>query len=78
MKSRYDPFFTRALVTFQVGHDVRQSFLSGCDVFIDKTLHGGLRTVEECEIRLQSLNDDMSQNMPVSMDCICSKQKLLS
>ncbi len=41
----------------QLGHNVRQAFLEGCDLFVDKTLHGSLKTVEECEIRLQGFSD---------------------
>ncbi len=41
----------------QLGHDVRQAFVEGSDLFVDKTLQGSLKTVEECEFRLHSFSD---------------------
>ena len=43
--------------THQLGHDVRQAFLGGCDVFMDKTLQGSLKTVEECQVWVQGFTD---------------------
>ena len=53
----FDCTYNYSLNVFQLGHDVRQAFLEGCDIFIDKTLQGSLKTVEECELRLQGFSD---------------------
>ncbi|KAK3605864.1 hypothetical protein CHS0354_017768 [Potamilus streckersoni] len=42
---------------FGVGPELCQSFFSGCEVFIDKTLQGALKTVEDYEIKAQSFTD---------------------
>ena len=48
---------------FQVGADVCQSFFSGCETFIDKTLQGALRTVDDIETKAQSLSDVAMDNL---------------
>ncbi|KAL4216665.1 cerebellar granular layer structural organization [Mactra antiquata] len=37
--------------------DISQSFFKGCDIFIDKTLQGALRTIDEFEIKAQEFVD---------------------
>ncbi|KAI0241565.1 hypothetical protein LSAT2_023593 [Lamellibrachia satsuma] len=38
--------------------DIRQHFQSGTDTFIDKTLHGALKTAEECITKAVTISDD--------------------
>ena len=53
------------LLTFQLGHDVREFFLSGCDVYIDKSLQGGLKAIEGCDYRVVSMVDKAQDNSKV-------------
>ena len=46
-----------------MGADVCQSFFSGCEAFIDKTLQGALRTVDDLETKAQSLSDIAMDNL---------------
>ena len=41
---------------------MRAAFIGGCDRFVDKTLLGGVRTVEEGETRIQGLAEDTQGN----------------
>ncbi|XP_074655723.1 kinesin-like protein KIF14, partial [Tubulanus polymorphus] len=36
---------------------LRQATIGGCDLFLDKTLHAGLKTIEEALFQIQSLGD---------------------
>ncbi|XP_060602452.1 kinesin-like protein KIF14 [Ruditapes philippinarum] len=47
----------------QVTTEVSQSFFSGCETFIDKTLQGALRTVDDFETKAQMLTDAGLSNM---------------
>lgn len=38
--------------------DIQQQFQSGSDTFVDKTLHGALKTAEECITKAVTLSDD--------------------
>ena len=46
----------------QLGDDVKQHFLGGCDQFIDKTVKGSVKTVEECRIKVKSLEGEFRQS----------------
>ncbi|XP_064650144.1 kinesin-like protein KIF14 [Lineus longissimus] len=39
-------------------HLIKMSFLGGSDLFIDKTIQGGIKTVEDCELSIQTLGDN--------------------
>ncbi|XP_053380298.1 kinesin-like protein KIF14 [Mercenaria mercenaria] len=63
--------------------EVSQSFFSGCETFIDKTLQGALRTVDDFETKAQILTDaglsnmalgDVPQNVEI---CVTSCKDLL-
>ncbi|XP_013411509.1 kinesin-like protein KIF14 isoform X1 [Lingula anatina] len=54
----------------KLGHDIRQVFLTGCDVFLDKTIQGGLRSLEECEINVQTLAENQNTNQQLSGDIL--------
>ncbi|KAL5013073.1 hypothetical protein ScPMuIL_011624 [Solemya velum] len=65
-----------------IGHDVCQSFLAGCDIFIDKTLQGAIRTLEDCETQAQILSDmavdDLSLgDVPQNVEIAISTTKVL-
>ena len=49
-----------------------QSFFSGCETFIDKTLQGALRTVDDLETKAQSLSDVAIDNV-VSTNILIAK-----
>ena len=41
------------------------AFLSGSDLFVDKTLKGAIANVEESEFRIQTVRDNPSLNSEV-------------
>ena len=42
----------------QLHTDIHQQFQVGSDTFVDKTLHGALKTAEECITKAITLSDD--------------------
>ncbi|XP_070581962.1 kinesin-like protein KIF14 isoform X2 [Ptychodera flava] len=56
----------------EISPSIKQAFLDGVDVFIDRTLQGGLKTINECEGKLkESIHNEMSRND--SCDSILTK-----
>ena len=59
-----------SLFCFKEGVDLRKYFLRGCDAFVDKTLQGGLKTLEDCEVRVMEFGDKVDtgeQNVSLVM-----------
>ena len=50
-----------------LGAPILQYFVRGCDAFIDKTLQGGIHTIEDCEAKTLAYQDS-AENMDVSAD----------
>ena len=61
------------VVATQPSEDLKQALLSGGDAFLERSLHGGLTTIQECEEAAQSLTEachsrgsDVSADRPYS------------
>jgi len=50
-------------VCLQISSDVCLAFLNGCERFIDKTLQGALRTVDDLETRAQFFTDNIQESV---------------
>ena len=62
---------TGPLAYLQLHTDIRQHFQSGTDTFIDKTLHGALKTAEECITKAVTISDDFHSDS-TGVSCLCN------
>ncbi|CAH1787951.1 unnamed protein product [Owenia fusiformis] len=49
----------------KIGHDIRQAFLTGVDIYVDKTLQGGRKNLEECESKVEGFSENLQSESTV-------------